>query len=146
MFGVRRRGLLFYSVAVSAIAIPLFAQAEVRRFDIPGEDAATSIPQFARQAGLQILVSEPLTRGVRTGPVVGAMEPSAGLDLLLAGTGLRVASREGAVVTLSAGDEARFHGEGDADEAGEGADVEELIVTGTALQNRAAIETRRSSL
>lgn len=147
MFGVRRRGLVFYSVAVSALAIPLFAQAEVRRFDIPGEDAATSIPQFARQAGLQILVSEPLTRGVRTGPVVGAMEPNAGLDLLLAGTGLRVASREGAVVTLSAaGGEARFHGEGDADEAGESADVEELIVTGTALQNRAAIDTRRSSL
>jgi len=147
MFGVCGRGLLFCSVAAVAVASPLLARAEVRRFDVPADAASASIPQFARQAGLQILVSEPLTRGVRTGAVVGAMEPSAGLDLLLAGTGLRVASRDGSVVTLAASESqaGRFRSAVAAPDEEANA-VDAVIVTGTALQNREAIATRRSSL
>lgn len=143
MFLGRKNSLLLSSVAASAIAIPFTAHAEVRRFDVPAQAAAIGIPQFARQAGLQVLVSEPLTRGVRTQAVSGAMEARAGLDLLLAGTGLRVASRDGTVITLDAAQAARFPAAAAPEDA---AAVEALVVTGTALQNQEAIATRRNSL
>jgi iron complex outermembrane receptor protein len=124
--------------------MPLVAHAEARRFDVPAQAAAIGIPQFARQAGLQVLVPEPLTRGVRTRAVAGMMETRAALELLLGGTGLRVASRDGTVITLDAGDAGRFPADGAPRE--DAATVEAVVVTGTALQNQQAIATRRNSL
>lgn len=120
------------------------ATAEPRRFDLPAQPADASIPQFARQAGLQILAPETLTRGVRTQAVSGVMEPRAGLAQLLAGTGLKVASEEGGVVILSGPDRGRFPDP--ATGADEGQAVEGVVVTGSTLQNREAIVTRRDAL
>jgi iron complex outermembrane receptor protein len=142
MLGMRGKDFILSLVASSAIVVPLSAQAEVRRFDIPAQPAANSLPQFARQAGLQILAPAPLTQGVRTQAVSGALEPRAALDALLAGTGLRVASQDGAVVTLDAGGPGRFP----VAEREEASAVEAVVVTGTALQNQEAIAARRGSL
>ena len=68
-----------------------------RRFDLPAQATAISTHQFARQAGFQILVDEALTRGVRTQAVTGSVEARAGLDLLLGGAGLRIASQDGTI-------------------------------------------------
>ena len=139
----RRNSLFLSSVAVAAFALPFAARAEVRRFDVPAQAAAISIPQFARQAGLQILIDEALTRGVRTPAVSGSMEARAGLDLLLAGTGLRIASQDGTVVTLAA--TGRFPADASASRE-DAVAVDAIVVTGTALQNQQAIATRRNSL
>ena len=65
--------LVFVSASAAALLAFSGARAEPRRFDLPAQPAAASIPQFARQAGLQILAPETLTRGVRTQPVSGVM-------------------------------------------------------------------------
>lgn len=141
MLDNRGKRFVLSLVASTAILLPLGAYAQARRFDIPAQSASSSLPQFARQAGLQILAPAPLTQSVQTRAVSGAMEPREALEQLLAGTGLRIASQDGAVFTLDAGG-ARFP----AAQGEEASAVEALVVTGTALQNQEAIAARRSSL
>jgi outer membrane receptor protein involved in Fe transport len=96
-------------VAVLSLAFGSVAFAEPREFNLPAEDAVESIPEFARQAGLQIVAPARDLRGWRTPPVHGVMEPRAALELLLEGTGLEVAADDGRVITLrreSQGDQA----------------------------------------
>ena len=142
MFICFRNSLLLTTAATAALVIPAAALAQARRFDVPAQAAAISIPQFARQAGFQILVDETLTRGVRTNAVTGSMEERAALNLLLDGTSLRVASLDGTVVTLAAIG-GRFPAEAAREDA---VAVDAVVVTGTALQNQQAIATRRNSL
>lgn len=73
-----------------------------RRFDIPGQDVATAIPLFARQAGVQILVAESATRQQRTRTLRGTMPVRDALRKLLRGTRLEVALDNGQTVTLRA--------------------------------------------
>ena len=141
MLGHSGKTFILSLVASTAIILPLGAYAEVRRFDIPAQPASSSLPQLARQAGLQILAPAPLTQGVQTRAVSGAMEPRAALEGLLAGTGLRIASQDGGVFTLDAGG-ARFPVAASEDSAA----VEALVVTGAALQNQEAIAARRDAL
>jgi len=46
-------------------------QAQVKEFHVPTEAAVKGIPEFARQAGIQTLVSEPLVRDKQTAEVTG---------------------------------------------------------------------------
>jgi iron complex outermembrane recepter protein len=78
------------------------AQAQTKEFNVPAQSATTGIPEFARQAGIQILVSETLVRGKRTAAVTGALPVEKALLILLAGTGLTANSKDGATFTLSA--------------------------------------------
>jgi iron complex outermembrane receptor protein len=48
------------------------AYSQTKDFDVPAQSATTGIPEFARQAGIQILVSEPLVRGKRVAAVTGS--------------------------------------------------------------------------
>lgn len=143
---VFRMAPLFVSTAIASILVASAAHAAPRQIELPSQPAAESIPKFARQAGLQILAPESLTRGVRTQAVRGVMEPRAGLDLLLAGTGLHVASEDGGVVTLAGPNGGRFPGGSESPGGRADATVEGVVVTGTALQNREAIRTRRDAL
>src|SRR5262249_44462450 len=78
------------------VALPLAAQTVA--FDIPAEDAITSIPEFARQAGLQIIAPADQLRGIRTSAVQGAMDVHAALRKLLHDTGLIVTSDDGRTI------------------------------------------------
>jgi iron complex outermembrane receptor protein len=78
------------------------AEAQTKDFNVPAQSATTGIPEFARQAGIQILVSETLVRGKRTAAVTGALPVAKALAILLAGTGLTANSKDGATFTLSA--------------------------------------------
>jgi len=73
---------------VCGMAMPAQASAQIRRFDIAEQPARTGIPQFAHQAGIQILASGPITDGLTVNRVKGSMEISAALRLLLSGTDL----------------------------------------------------------
>lgn len=76
------------------------AQAREKTFDIPAQPATTGIPEFARQADIQILVGEAVVRGKHTRAVKGRMAVPEALDTLLEGTGLRVMSNDEGVITL----------------------------------------------
>src|SRR5580692_9473908 len=78
------------------------AQAQRKDFNVPAQSATTGIPEFARQAGIQILVSETLVRGKRTAAVTGSLSVAKALAILLAGTGLTANSKDGATFTLTA--------------------------------------------
>lgn len=109
------------------------AATTVRSFSVPAGPATQSVPQFARQAGLQILMSARAANGIRTRPVNGAHEARRGLERMLAGSGLRIASWRGDVVTLAV-QESQAPAEGAQDARNVGS--EEIIVTGIAAPFR----------
>jgi iron complex outermembrane receptor protein len=74
---------------------------QIHQFDIPAQDAITGIPQFAKQASIEIRASESIVLGKRTNAVRGPYDLQKALRLLLARSGLKVASNDGNAITLS---------------------------------------------
>jgi iron complex outermembrane receptor protein len=93
---------LFCAASAGAVLIASPAWAQALAFKIPSQPAATGITEFARQAGVQVLVPEEATRGKRTSAVIGALPLNEALTHLLAGTGLVVMSNDGRTITLTA--------------------------------------------
>src|SRR5258707_15660413 len=83
-----------------ALATTATASAEPRSINIPSEEAAKSIPEFARQENIQIIAPVSQLHGIKTPAVSGNMEMEAALNALLVGTGLEVASNDGATIVL----------------------------------------------
>lgn len=79
---------LWLTVAVLVLAFGTAARAETHDFDVPAQDAARAIPEFARQANIQILAAGRILKGVRTKVVSGRLDVLAALRLLLRDTGL----------------------------------------------------------
>lgn len=77
------------------------ASADTRVFDVPAQPASVSIPQFARQAGRQIVAPGEKLRDLRTPQVKGSMAVREALEILLQGTGLTVASDDGKMIILT---------------------------------------------
>ncbi len=86
------RGLnsLLRVVLAAGVLSASTALAETRPFDVPTQSAATGIPEFARQANVQILASEAVIRGKRTNAVQGLYSIDEALKKLLDGMGLRI--------------------------------------------------------
>ncbi len=78
------------------------AVAQQRDFDLPASDAARAIPDFARQAQVQVVAPADHLDGVRTAALQGRMEVREALAKLLAATGLHVASDDGHTIVLGA--------------------------------------------
>ncbi|HEX4178358.1 MAG TPA: TonB-dependent receptor, partial [Rhizomicrobium sp.] len=95
----KRKYWLACGVAVSALpALP--AAAQTRAVDIPSEEAARSIPEFARQENIQIIAPVSQLHGINTPAVSGRMALDEALKALLVGTGLEVASDDGSTIVL----------------------------------------------
>lgn len=92
--------MLGCGAALAALMIATSAAAQDRVFNLPSEDAAVAIPEFARQADIQIVAPVSQLHGVKTLPLRGSMDVRAALARLLTGTGLEVASDTGSIVTL----------------------------------------------
>ncbi|MEJ7936150.1 hypothetical protein WG907_18135, partial [Sphingobium sp. AN558] len=58
--------LVLQSTALVSIMAPLAAVAQQRTFDLPSQSATKSVPEFARQAGIQIVAPGKKLRGVTT--------------------------------------------------------------------------------
>lgn len=137
-FGTSRVKRALASVSLAALAIATLsgvAHAEPRQFNLASDDAVEAIPEFGRQAGVQIVAPARHLRGLQTQAVQGVMEPREALGLLLAGTGLEVATDDGRVITL------RREGEGDSADPMQGdaaeaspQDQADLVVTGTRIR------------
>ena len=142
--GVRYRLLAASALAAMAAANPALAQS--RLFAIPEEPAAKGIADFAKQAGVQILVPASLTAGKRTNAVSGSLPIREALSQLLAGDNLAIVYTDGRTITLGAqAPLTRISGEGQASPAAASpppspppADTSEVIVTGTRSTSRTA--------
>lgn len=95
-----RHDYLLGCLAAAGVALPSAAFAQQRAFDLPAQPATKSIPEFARQAGIQIIASGSRLRGVRTARVRGTYDIRAALTLLLRGTGLAVVADRGTTIVL----------------------------------------------
>ena len=73
-----------------AVQAALAAEPVRKEFDLPADVAAQSLKQFARQSGVQVLISADLGRETRTRSVKGLFTPREALDRMLAETGLTV--------------------------------------------------------
>jgi len=91
-------GFAVFTMLVLAGVQP--AHAQTRDFNVPAQSATTGIPEFARQAGIQILVAEPLVRGKQTARVTGAHSVTEALGILLKGSGLVATSNDAATYTI----------------------------------------------
>src|SRR4051795_1422767 len=86
---------LIAGAAVVAVATASPAQAQSRSFNVPPEAASRGIPEFAKQAGVQILASGNVVAGRKTNAVHGSYTVEEGLRILLQGTGLATARADG---------------------------------------------------
>lgn len=74
-FGDLRSALVTWA-AIYAVATAAPAMAQDKTFDVGAQSASTGIPELARQADIQILVSEDAVKGKRTNSVKGRMSVS----------------------------------------------------------------------
>jgi outer membrane receptor protein involved in Fe transport len=118
--------LLATTAALLTLATPAVAQD--RSFNVPAQPAARSIPEFARQAGLQIIAPADELAGITTPAITGRADARAALRQLIENTGLVIASDRDGVIVLK-----RAAGDGaGASAAGVFVDPE-IIVTGSRI-------------
>jgi outer membrane receptor protein involved in Fe transport len=97
----KTKTILAYGAALISVMAPSAAWAQQRTFDVPAQSATKSIPEFARQAGIQIVAPGERLRGIRTPKIKGAYDVRAALRTLLAGTNLRIVGDDGNTITLA---------------------------------------------
>jgi iron complex outermembrane receptor protein len=133
----KRKYRLAYGVAIAALPA-VTAAAQTRNINIPSEEAAKSIPEFARQENIQIVAPVSQLHGIKTQAVTGNMEMNAALNSLLVGTGLEVASNDGSTIVLRRAQSAAPTTEVfDTADAGP-APSESIVVTGSRVISDAA--------
>jgi iron complex outermembrane receptor protein len=89
------------ALCIAMLTAPAAARAATVVFDLPSQSAVTAIPEFARQAGVQIVAPADDLRAIRTPAIRGSMDVRVALARLIADTGLEVASAaNGSVIAL----------------------------------------------
>lgn len=129
------------AIAVSMLALmastQIHAQAQTSQetatvdFNIPSQDTASALNQFAQQAGLQLLFPYDSVSGQTSPALIGRFSRTEALERLIAGTGLTVVSRDGDNITLRA-----------ATVTGGSLFLEEVVVTA----RRGALEQRKAEV
>jgi iron complex outermembrane receptor protein len=119
-----RKALLSGGVAAGVLVFATSSWAQQRVFNIPSQPATQAVPEFARQAGVQIMSPGADLRGIRMQAVKGEHDTRVALAMMLAGTDLMIDSDTGDVIVLKRVDADPQGGSAD-DEAA----VEALIVT-----------------
>src|SRR5260221_12666219 len=76
------------------------AYSQTMMLNVPEQDAKTAIPEFARQANLEIVAPADSLKGLRTRTIRGSIDVRAALKQLLDGTGLKIASDDGHTISL----------------------------------------------
>ncbi len=91
------------SGAITSVVLVLgsSAFAQVAQFDVPSEDAGKSIPELARQAGIQVIAPGEQLHGVVTPALKGRYDVIVALNLMLNGTGLIVSRSADGIMTIS---------------------------------------------
>jgi iron complex outermembrane recepter protein len=98
---VALKSALLLGISAVAFAGAAYAQDQIKAFDVPAQLATTSIPEFAHEANIQILVPEDAVRGKRTNALHGNFSVRDALSRLLAGIGVTVAADNGRMIVLT---------------------------------------------
>src|SRR5688572_19313338 len=78
------------SAVIAATLLAVSAYAQQRSFNLPEQEATKSLPEFARQAGIQIAAPAEELKGVRTPQIKGEYDVREALRQLLKDTNLTV--------------------------------------------------------
>lgn len=134
------RASLMIAASTMALASAGGVQAQTRQFNVPAQPAATGVPEFARQADLQLLASADAVAGERTAAVQGVLTVNQGLDRLLQGSNLVVASNDGRTAVLTPARQSVAQGSDTDDEV---AEVDTIVVTGFRASLGSALNAKR---
>ncbi len=136
------RQALFAGAALACISQA--AHAQTRDFDVSAQSAVTSVPLFARQAGVQILAPTDQLTGVKTPAIKGSYEPTQALKMLLKGTPLIIASDDGATVVLKIAPKTKKAAENNDEPISTDAAPSEVVVRGyrQSLANASDVKRR----
>ena len=137
MTGIRLAAL---SGSAAAAALMVFAsptaalaQQQTYRFDLPAQSLGSALRAFGQSARQQIIFSEDDVRGRDAPALVGNYTADAGLDRLLAGSGLTVRRTSAGVLSVGKPIE-RIGALGQGDAEPEASDLSELVVTGSRIR------------
>ncbi len=97
---IRCNKLMLTSAVLMALASAPHAMAQNRSFNIPAQPAVSAIPEFARQARIQIIAPAGSLDGIQTPAVVGEGDVRDTLRALLRVTDLEIKSDDGNVILL----------------------------------------------
>ena len=112
---ITRKSMLFAGAAAAGLMLAAVAEAQTpntqnpntqtpntqtKTFDLPAEPAVKGIPDFAAQAGIQIIAPAGSLKGLQTQAVQGQVDLHAALARLIDGTGLEVASDTPSLIVL----------------------------------------------
>ena len=125
------KAMLQGSVACFALICSSAAWAQAKPIDIPSEDAGKSIPELARQAGIQIIAPGQALHGVTTPAVKGDYEVRGALAGMLQGTDLRIAADDGQTIVLAPKPKNVLAAADEAAAGSQPASVEQVVVTGS---------------
>ena len=131
MRGFGLKSTLTSGVALFALVSGSEAWAQPKAFSIPAEDAGKSIPELARQAGVQIVAPGERLHGVTTPSLKGTMEVRVALREMLKGTDLVVARDDGQTIVLAAAPKNVQAASNEAAAPRENAGTEAVVVTGS---------------
>ena len=134
--GSKLRSALGSGAALALALLATTAEAQQRRFNLPAQDASRAIPEFARQAGVQISAPTAQLRGVRTRAIQGELDARAALRRLLDGTGLEIATDNGTMIVLRRSGEP-VPGEIQAGGAAADSGSADIVVTGSRIRRLA---------
>jgi len=88
-------------IALAGMALGAPACAQVKQLHIPSDDAGKSIPELARQAGVQVIGPGEALHGVITPEIDGAYDVVDALKMMLRETDLTVSRSAEGVITIS---------------------------------------------
>lgn len=150
------KSYLMLAAGATALLAASGAHAQVRKFDVAEQAAATGIPQFGKQAELQILAPQGAVQGKRVNAVRGAYTVEEGLARLLRGADLTVVSNNGRTAVLGQTASLQLASTAPvpliaaqaaapvaAQEPEAAAEVEEIVVTGFRASLQSAMNIKR---
>ena len=134
-FGLRAACLATAAGVALVHPASVMAQEQQRDFDIPAQDAAAALNEWARQANTQIVFPYDQVEGKRTPRVRGSLTPSQALARLTSRLDLQVVSRSNGTVTLGNGAGAPVA------DASQNSGISEILVIGSNSQNVDIVRT-----
>ncbi|WP_454887293.1 TonB-dependent receptor [Sphingomonas oryzagri] len=90
------------AASIFAISTPAFALQQTIVFQIPAQDLGSALRAYARASRQQVAFDAAIVRGKRSAAVVGAFSASAGLGMLLRGSGLNVSRAPSGLLIVKA--------------------------------------------
>ncbi|WP_159981561.1 TonB-dependent receptor [Novosphingobium sp. 18052] len=97
--------MAFHSIVLPLILAAAPADAAAERtvsFDIPAQNMATSLNEFGRQAGVQMVFPYDVVVGQRSAPLKGRFTRSQALRRLIAGRGMAISLESRSIISLAA--------------------------------------------